>query len=337
MNLQLLNIDEPFELESGAVLPKLTIGFHAFGQNRGDNVVWVCHAFSGNSNPHDWWEGLFGQGKTFDSRNYFIVCANIIGSCYGTTNPLSLNPLTGEPYGLSFPVFSIRDMVRAHVLLRKYLTINEINFLIGPSLGGFQALEWAVIEPQVIRRLVLVATNARQSAWGIALNETQRMALESDGTWGQIHAQAATKGLQTARAMAMLSYRSYEGYNQTQTDAEEKIDHFRASSYQRYQGEKFAKRFNAYSYWYLTKAMDTHNVGRERGGLDAALRSVKAQTHILAVSSDRLYPLQESQQMASCIQGSRLEVFDSEFGHDGFLVATEKIANYLTQFILNQQ
>jgi homoserine O-acetyltransferase len=329
MSLKFLNIDKSFGLESGLLLDKLTIAYHTWGHQQFDNVIWVCHAFSGNSNPMDWWPGLFGSGKCYDPKRHFIVCANIIGSCYGSTNPMSINPLTNQPYGLNFPLFTIRDMVKAHILLRDYLNIKKIKILIGPSLGGFQALEWAFMEPEVIENLVAVATQAAHSPWSIAQNQTQRMALEADCSWGRIEEKAAQNGLKAARAIAMLSYRSYEGYNLTQRELDEKTDHFKASSYQQYQGEKFCKRFNAYSYWYLTKAMDSHNLGRNRGGLTQALSSLKTKTHILAINSDRLYPVCESEFMAQHIPNANLEIFDSEFGHDGFLVATEKIATYL--------
>ncbi len=333
MSVQYFYVNQPFTLESGSELSELTIAYHTFGRNRGQPVVWVCHAFSGNSNPLEWWSGLFGEGKIFDPQRHFIVCANFLGSCYGTTNALSLNPHTKKPYGLDFPIFSVRDMVKAHILLRKHLKIQEIAVLIGPSLGGFQALEWAVMEPHLIHQLVLVATNAQQSPWGVALNETQRMALEADSTWGELNESAAAKGLETARAIAMISYRSYQGYCMTQRDEEEKLDGFRASSYQRYQGQKFRKRFHAYAYWFITKAMDTHNLGRGRGGVEAALRMIRSKTYILAISSDGLYPPQESQFMASHIPDAHFEIFDSEFGHDGFLVATDKIAAYLEKSI----
>ncbi|MFL5731126.1 MAG: homoserine O-acetyltransferase, partial [Cytophagaceae bacterium] len=269
MNNQLLIHKNPFLFESGRSISSLSIAYSVYGNMNPakDNVIWVCHALTANSEAITWWDGLIGEGKLYDTSKYYVVCANIIGSCYGTSGPLEVNPETGRPYYLSFPQFTIRDLVAAHEILRKHLGIEKIHTCIGGSLGGQQAMEWAIINPDLIENLVLLATNAFHSPWGIAFNEAQRMALQADPTWDRDSADAGQAGMAAARAVALLSYRNYHTYQHSQSEEScEKTDHFKASSYQNYQGEKLVKRFNAHSYWYLSKAMDSHHVGRGRGG-----------------------------------------------------------------------
>ncbi|MCS6818685.1 MAG: alpha/beta fold hydrolase, partial [Chitinophagales bacterium] len=215
----------------------------------------------------------------------------------------------------------IRDIVAVHQLLARHLQINQIALLTGGSLGGQQALEWAIMQPSFIKRLVLIATNARHSAWGIAFNEAQRMAIESGGE----------EGIKAARAIAMLSYRNYQMYADTQTDDQDKIDNFKASSYQRYQGEKLAKRFDSQCYVVLSKAMDSHHVGRGRGSLESALSSIKAQTLIIGISTDILFPFQEQKFLSENIPKAHLSVIHSKYGHDGFLLEYEQITQVISE------
>ncbi|SFC25496.1 homoserine O-acetyltransferase [Flexibacter flexilis DSM 6793] len=328
---------EPFALDLGGELPEITIAFHTYGQlnEAADNVIWVCHALTGNSDAADWWDGLIGAGKLFDPEQHFIVCANVLGSCYGSTQPLSVNPQSGKPYFHSFPVLSIRDMAQAHELLRKHLNIKKINTLIGGSLGGQQALEWAIINPNIFSKVVVTATNAVHSAWGIAFNEAQRLAIEADATWQTDSPEAGLAGLKAARATAMLSYRNYSSYqkNQTDEDAESAIQNgFKAASYQRYQAEKLVARFNAYSYYRLSQAMDLHDVGRGRGGVEVALGQIRAHTLVIGIKSDVLFPPSEQKQIARHIaQGHYVEI-DSAYGHDGFLIENEKITVCVREF-----
>ncbi|WP_242693309.1 alpha/beta fold hydrolase [Sabulibacter ruber] len=302
------------------------------------NVVWVCHAFTGNAFVKDWWGDLFGEGKTFDPAKHFIVCANSLGSCYGSTGPLSLNPDTGKPYYHAFPTLTIRDTVRAFDALREHLDIEQIDVLIGGSIGGQQALEWAVEYPYVTRKLVQVAANARQTPWAIALNESQRMAIEQDVTWQLATDDAGLEGMKTARSVALLSYRNYNSYNQAQKEGSDELKRiYRAASYQRYQGEKLAKRFNAFSYWQLTKMMDSHNVGRDRSSIEEALRLVQAQTLIIGVNTDQLFPLNEQRFVARYIPNAVFQVIQSEAGHDGFLLETDQIALHLEIFLQKKQ
>jgi homoserine O-acetyltransferase len=335
MNTQTYQYQQTFELELGQELPGLEIGYHTFGRlnKERNNVVWVCHALTANSDVLDWWKGLFGENNYFNPEDHFIVCANILGSAYGTTNPLSINPVTGQPYFLSFPKITVRDMIKAHQLLAKHLEITSVEVLIGGSLGGQQAMEWAIIEPDFIKNLILIATNARHSPWGIAFNESQRLAISADRTFYAGSPDGGKKGLKAARSIALLSYRGYKTYTVSQQEESDAVnDDFRAASYQNYQGEKLVNRFNAYSYWYLTKTMDSHNVGRNRNGIEKALSLIKARTLVIGIKSDVLFPVEEQQYLFRHIPKSAFAEFDSFYGHDGFLIETEALTNIITSF-----
>lgn len=317
-----LTYNKGFELESGVSLPQVEIAYCTYGtlNTEHNNVIYVCHALTANADVADWWPGMVGPGLIFDTDKYFVVCANAPGSCYGSSGPLSTNPATGQPYGRSFPQVTIRDMVKAHQILAQHLQLKSIQLLCGGSTGGQQVLEWAIEQPDFIRQLFVIATNARHSAWGIAFNETQRMAIESGS-------------LETARAIAMLSYRTHTMYETTQTDIDERVGDYKAASYQRYQGEKLKKRFNADSYFILSKAMDSHNVGRGRGGVEAALKKIKAQTLSVAITSDILFPPKEQKQIADIVTGGIYAEIDSPYGHDGFLIETKQITQLLKKHL----
>ncbi len=332
MSAQTFTIYSGLSLENGEYLTEPTIAYHTYG-DPGKPVVWVCHALTANSDVFDWWAGLFGPTDDFNPQDYFIVCANVLASCYGTTGPLSKNPVTGQPYFHAHPRVSIRDMVTAHEALRRHLGISKIHLLLGGSLGGQQALEWAIQQPHMIEHLALIATNARHSAWGIAFNEAQRMAIEADSTWATAHPQAGEAGMRAARATALLSYRNYGTYGQFQTDTEAVLDRFRASTYQQYQGEKLARRFNAFSYYRLSQAMDTHHVGRGRTSIEAALASVRARTLVVSISSDMLFPPTEQQFLARHISNAQYREIDSDYGHDGFLIETQQLGEILGSFL----
>ncbi|TCC90559.1 homoserine O-acetyltransferase [Pedobacter frigiditerrae] len=325
-----------FKLESGKKLRTLEIAYQTFGKLNAnkDNVVWACHALTANADVLDWWEGLFGNNALFNPNEHFIVCANILGSNYGTTNPLSENPITGQPYYLSFPEFTIRDLASAHHLLANHLGIDTVKVLIGGSLGGQQALEWSLSKTQTIENLVLVATNAVHSPWGIAFNESQRLAISADRTFYANQPTGGLKGLKVARSIALLSYRTYQAYADTQLESvNDKTTGYRAASYQNYQGEKLCKRFNAYSYWYLSKAMDSHNVGRGRKSIAAALDEVKANTLVVGIENDVLFPIVEQQYLAKNINGAQFSSISCAYGHDGFLIETDKLTNIIGTFL----
>lgn len=336
MSIQIYRHAGAFELESGESLSELQIGYHTYGKlnTAKDNVVWICHALTANSDVFDWWKGFVGEGCFFNPNEHFIVCANVLGSAYGTTNPLSINPATGRRYYLTFPQYTTRDMVNAHRLLAEDLGIENIRILLGGSLGGQQALEWSIIEPNRIQQLILIATNAKHSAWGIAFNESQRLALLADSTFNNGTPDGGAVGLKAARSIALLSYRGYKAYNITQQEQDEnKTDDYQASSYQSYQGQKLVNRFNAYSYWYLTKVMDSHHAGRNRGGLEKALSTIKAQTLVIGIKSDILFPIEEQQYLFQHIPKAAYSEFDTFYAHDGFLIETETLTKIISSFL----
>jgi homoserine O-acetyltransferase len=331
-----LKIHEPklesFELESGRTLPRLRIAYTTLGEKALDdsNVVWLCHALSGSPDPREWWPGMVGEGKTFDPQHHYIVCANILGSCYGTTGPLDEDPDSGEPYYELFPEVSVRDMVWQHELLREHLGIRSIRTLAGSSLGGHQAMEWALQFPELVEELILISTNAKHSEWGKAFNEAQRMAIRSDRTFYGKTPEGGAKGLAAARAIAMLGYRTYADYARKGSSAEDPRD---ARDYQRHQGDKFRQRFNAHAYYVLSRALDSHDVGRGRGSIENALGRIRARTLVIGMSSDRLYPPKEQKFLADHIPGAEYREIETDVGHDGFLVENEALSKSIGTFI----
>jgi homoserine O-acetyltransferase len=323
------------ELETGSTLPGFQLQYATAGRLNADrsNVVWVCHALTGSADFQDWWPGLFEAGALFDPEDYFIICANTIGGCYGSTGPLSMNAETGNPFFHDFPEFTNRDIVQAFDLLRQHLGIPSIHVLIGGSLGGQHAVEWAIQCSDEIEHLIGVATNAVHSPWGIAFNESQRMAIANDPTWNESNESAGINGMKTARSIALLSYRNYAIYQDTQDDSHEyKVSDYKASSYQQYQGEKLAGRFNAFTYWILGTAMDSHNVGRNRESTEQALGQIKAKSIYIGIRSDLLFPIEEQIFLAANTRRSALDIIDSRYGHDGFLVETDQISRSIKNF-----
>ena len=334
-----LYLNEPFPLECGTTLPRARAAYHTYGTLNAarDNVIWVCHALTANSDCADWWPGLVGPGDTLDTDRYFVVCVNMLGSPYGTTSPLSIDPATGKPYGTAFPLVTTRDQARFFARVADFLGLRRIRLLMGGSMGGQCAGEWACLEPERFDLLCLLATNARHSAYGIAFNETQRMALRADPTFGTDAPDAGKAGLEAARAIAMISYRHYRTYNATQTQPDlNDIDDYRASSYQRYQGYKLWKRYDPVCYYSLSRGMDSHNLGRHRGGEAAALARIRQPTLIISIDTDILFPTEEQSLLSRHVPNSRLDVMQSDYGHDGFLVETKTIGLLLADFLRDQ-
>jgi len=334
----------PFKLESGEVLDNLEVCYHiSEGCSKGKKVIWICHALTADSNPSQWWKGIVGKGKLLDTDTYCIICANILGSCYGSSGPAKEDS-TGRAPMLKFPLVTVRDTVNAHNLLRLYIGIDKIDLMIGGSIGGFQALEWSIMYPDIVERLLLIACSAKVSPWATAFNEAQRMAIESDPLFReQIHPSCPKRGLEAARAVALLSYRSYQGYAITQgEESNSPLYATKACSYQRYQGEKLSSRFDAYSYFYLTKCIDSHNCARGRENLDHALSGVKADTVICGIEGDLLFPQEEQLILSKKIKGAKFEKLYSKFGHDGFLLEYEQTERVLLKsfhnfFNINQE
>jgi homoserine O-acetyltransferase len=325
--LQFFHHPGPFPLEAGGILPELTIAYHTYGVRNaaGTNVVWVCHALTANSHVADWWAGLFGPGRILDPNRYFIVCANIIGSCYGSTCARSISPQTGRAFGTDFPLVSIRDMARAHDLLRIHLGIQEVQLCIGGSCGGHQVMEFAYLLKERMKSIALLVTSARETAWAIAIHEAQRMAIQADPTWRDDNDRAGNEGMKAARGFGLIGYRTFHAYKNNQTDTDEPLDEYRAATYIRHQGDKLDRRFYAQCYWSLTKALDTHHIGRGRGGAEWALRQINAPAWVLSIDSDVLIPPEEQRFLAEHLPGATYEILHSQYGHDGFLIETEAI------------
>ena len=330
-----LAIKQPFTTETGSVLPELEIAYNTYGtlNSKGDNVIWICHALTANSDVEAWWPGMVGEGLLFDPQRYFIVCANVLGSCYGTTGPASLNPQTGKPWLRNFPLITVRDLINVHEILRNYLGIKRIHTIIGASIGGYQALEYSIMFPDLIDRLIVLASGARQTPWALAFSESMRLAMDADQTFLNGNPEGGKKGLKAARSIALISYRTVAAYNQTQKeDDDEKLTSFKAASYQAYQGDKLVRRFNPYSYWCLTNLSDTHNIGRNRGGVLNALRRIKAEVLCVGIKSDILFPTEEQKLIASNAERGDYVEIDSFYGHDGFLIETRLVTDVIRNF-----
>jgi homoserine O-acetyltransferase len=333
---EIFEYKQSFALESGHSLNGYHLAYTTYGSlnNRKDNAVWIFHALTANSDPSEWWPGLVGEGKLLDPSIYFIVCVNMPGSCYGSIGPLNVNPETGLPFYHSFPFLTTRDMIRTYQPLREFLGIDRIHIGIGGSMGGQQLLEWAIAEPSLFRYIFPIATNAQHSPWAIAFNASQRFCIESDPTWPNKKENAGIEGMKVARSVALISYRSYDTYNIGQHEqSAEKITHFNSESYQRYQGEKLAARFNAFSYYTLSRSMDSHNVGRGHKSIEDALHKITANTLSIGIKTDILFPVVEQEYLAAHIQGARFRLIDSPYGHDGFLLEYDQITNLVTDFM----
>jgi homoserine O-acetyltransferase/O-succinyltransferase len=333
--METLKYNQPFKTETGTELPEIEIAYNTWGKlnGKGDNVIWICHALTANSDVETWWPGMVGSGLLFDPDKYFIICANVLGGCYGTTGPASVNKLTGKPWLREFPFITIRDLVNVHEILRKYLGIKKIHTIIGASIGGYQALEYSIMFPDLIERLVVLASGAKQTPWALAFSESMRLAMEADQTFLTGEPDGGKKGLKAARSIALISYRTMKAYNQTQNeDDDEKLTSFKAASYQAYQGEKLVRRFNPYSYWCLTNLSDTHNLGRGRGGVTNALNSIKADVICVGIKSDMLFPTDDQKFIANHVKKAEYVEMDSSFGHDGFLIETEEVTGIIRSF-----
>ena len=356
-----LKIDN-FTFEAGGSVSNIEVVYHTSNRDYqpGDRVVWLCHALTANSNPMDWWPEMVGKGCFIDPEKDYVVCVNIFASPYGTTGPRSAFEADGGKVSgfqslkdetakretmklfnytegftpFDFPKVTVRDMARLFPIVRKCIGIEKVDLLVGSSIGGFQALEWAILEPEVIERAAFIATAPRVTPWLGAWMESQRMALEADPTFRACESLAGgQKGLEAARALSLISYRTFEGYNLTQAEQDEDcLFAQRVASYERYQGEKLVKRdFDAYSYYYLTYSVDSHNVGRKRGGVATALGQIQAKSIVITITSDGLFPPAEGQEWAKHIPGAEYIEIESKWGHDGFLLETEAIVQSLSR------
>lgn len=353
---------EPFQLESGQVLPVAELTYNTYGElnEAKDNALIVCHALTGNSSLHTWWGDMLGPGCAFDTEKYFVVCTNILGSCYGSTGPTSPSDGKpgGSPYGYAFPDITVQDTVRLQLnLLRSELGISSVKAVIGGSFGGMQAVEFAAQagisengNSPYVRSVIPIACGAAHTAWQIAISEVQRQAIYADPKWnnGDIdwddppHA-----GLSVARQMGMVTYRTAIGYETKFGRAIKNKDdnatdnpayggsnaYWDVKSYLEYQGEKFLTRFDPVTYVKLTEQMDTHDVGRNRGGAQKALESVNIPILVLGIDSDVLYPLYEQEALVKLFPRGELRIINSDAGHDGFLLEQDQVSELISDFL----
>ena len=325
-----------FELESGTILPELKLVYHTAGKLNANksNVVLVCHALTANSNAFDWWKGVVGESEIINPDEYFIICINSLGSYYGSTSPRSINPKTGECYGMDFPFFTVRDVARANAMLLKDLGLSEVHLGMAASFGGYQLLEMTFEQIQ-FERLMLISTSANETTWGRAIHSSQRMALETDPTFYENSKLAGRKGMAAARSIGMLTYRGSEAFNISQAeDDNSKKNDFKVESYLRYQGKKIGERFHAHCYYKLGECLDSHDISRNRfNNISEALSTIKTNCLVVAVSTDILTPPVNQKVLADNIQGAEYVEIESNFGHDAFLVEHQAISALLRRWL----
>ena len=330
-------LPDPLTLESGSVLPKVTVAYRTWGdiENAKHRTILICHALTGSADVDSWWPGIIGDGCAFDPARDFIICSNVLGGCYGTSGPVSAHPERDGLYKSDFPKVSIRDIVNVQAALLDYLGIEQLQLVTGPSLGGMQVLEWAAMYPDRVKSIVPVGVSGRHSAWCIGISEAQRAAIEADPNWNNGHYSEEAppvKGMSAARMMAMCSYRSWENLEQRFSRESQSDGLFQVQAYLRYQGKKINSRFDANTYVRLTQAMDSHDVARGRGSYPDVLRGIRQPALIISVNSDILYPLSEQEVLAQHLPDAELQVLDSDHGHDGFLIKTRELGDLITAF-----
>ncbi|MEN8040236.1 MAG: homoserine O-acetyltransferase [Actinomycetota bacterium] len=310
-----------FPLEGGETLRDVNVEVRTWGRFRKEATL-ICHALTGSADADDWWKDLFGPGRIFDPSGSFIVSMNVLGSCYGTTGPTT-HAETGD-----FPAITIRDMVHLQKLVLEHLGVEFLDVVIGGSMGGMQALEWAVLYPEMVDTIVPIGVGSAQSAWAIGLSEAQRSAIHTAAT--------PSDGLATARMIAMCSYRSPASF-QSRFGRESENGAFAAQTYLRYQGDKLVDRFDADTYLTLLDAMDSHDLGRGRGPREAILQRIKNRALVIGISTDVLYPVSEARAMAASMPNAQFAVLDSPNGHDAFLIETHKLGRILKDFLGREQ
>jgi len=338
-------------LQLGGQLSPVTVAYETWGSLNaaGDNAVLIAHALTGSSHAHDaerpddtkvaWWNPLIGPGRFFDTSRYFVICSNIVGSCYGSTGPSSIDPDTGRPYGIRFPVITIHDMVEAQGRLIDHLGVHQLAMVAGGSIGGQQALEWAVAYPELVQKAIVVAATAWLTAQAIAFSEVQRQAILADPRWqggDYLPGQGPEAGLAIARMLAMITYQSEEGMElrfaretARQSDIVAPSGHtdfgkrFDVEGYLYYQGQSLVKRFDANSYLYISRAMDLYDVSEGYPSLEAALRRVRSKTLFIGIRSDFLFPAARVRWLAEQVRAAGGDAsyveLDSPHGHDAFL------------------
>jgi homoserine O-acetyltransferase len=358
-HVRLYDTAHPLILESGARLSQVDVAYETYGtmNDSGDNVILVCHALTGSAHVAGyatedpaslgWWDPMIGPARPLDTDRYFVVCANFLGGCYGTTGPSSVNPETQLPFGADFPAVTVRDMVTVQQALLRHLGVTGLQTVIGGSLGGMQVLEWAAMFPGMVASIIPIATAAQHSPWCIGLNSLARQAIMNDPAWlgGKYPGDTQPeKGLSLARQIAMMSYRSDISFTQKfhrETLAEpegpalrEQLGAlFQVESYLRYQGTKLVRRFDANTYLSITRTMDSHDMARGRGSLEEVLGQIAAPALCVGIDSDVLYPAHEQRSIAVALSGAIYFEIGSSHGHDAFLIEYEQLGAAVTAFL----
>jgi homoserine O-acetyltransferase len=331
-----LVLEGDFPLESGAVLPRVEIAYRTWGKLAPDgaNAVVVCHALTGSADADRWWTPLFGPGRALDPARDFIICGNVLGGCYGTTGPASPGP-DGRPWGARFPAVTLRDQVRVQIALADALGVRGIRLVIGGSMGGLQALEWAVLDRERVAAVAAVAASARHSPWCLVWSEAQRLALASDPN------DPPAAGLAAARAIAMATYRSPASLERRfgrASGADVFAERSRAPrdfavrGWLRHHGDLLLQRFDAHAYRVLLDAMDTHDLARGRGALGDVLAGIHQPTLVVSIPSDALYVSADQRALVAGLRQAVLAELDSEHGHDGFLIDADRLEPVVRDF-----
>jgi homoserine O-acetyltransferase/O-succinyltransferase len=332
-----LRLEEPLQLEAGGELERVTVAWRSWGDpaNAVHNAVLICHALTGSADADAWWPGIIGKGGAFDPDTDFIVCSNILGSCYGSTGPVSPRPDGAGRWRADFPQVTVRDMVHLQRRLLDHLGIERLALVTGPSLGGMQALEWALLYPDRVASIVPIGVGGRHSAWCLAMSEAQRQAIYADPEWRGGHYDddaPPEKGLAAARMMAICGYRSWHSFDARFGRDRRKDGVFQVQSYLRHQGQKINDRFDANTYVRLTQAMNEYDLARGRGDYEQVLASIEQPALVVSISSDILYPAHEQRELVRHLPNARYEILDSMDGHDGFLIQTAALSRLIADF-----
>lgn len=329
---------EAFTTESGFTIEKPVFAYHSWGNlnKEKNNVVVIFHALTGHSNAEEWFSGFFRPESGIDPARQFVICINQLGSCYGSSGPLTENPRTGRPYKNEFPEVTIRDQARFQQLLLDDLGINGIELVIGGSMGGMTALEFSILDRRV-EKACFMAMGKAHSPWAIGISHAQRLAIYSDPNWNNGSYSAdnpPANGLKAARAMAMITYRCPENYQdkfQREHNAPKNL--YEVESYLEYQGDKLVQRFDALSYVLLSKAMDSHDISRGRGTFRNVLSKLTIPVLVIGIDTDNLYPTSEQKELAGLVPGAEYAEIKSNLGHDAFLLEFEQINAILSAFL----
>lgn len=323
----------PFRLEGGETLQGVQVAYRTWGRPRPEATL-ICHALTGSSDADDWWSGLFGPSRSFDPERDYIIASNVLGGCYGTTGPTSIPPGGTSWYGPGFPRVTIRDMVELQRALIDHLEVESLRLVIGGSMGGMQALEWAAMYPERVQGGVAIGVGANHSAWSVAFSEAQRAAIWADPKFSDGAYEpddGPENGLAVARMIAMISYRGKANF-ESRFGRQTVEDEFEIRSYLRYQGQKLVARFDANTYLTLVEAMDSHDLARGRGELDEALAAIKTPFLTVGISSDILYPAAEVEELADGLSNARYQLLHAPQGHDSFLIDMANLDAIVTRF-----